>query len=222
MRVEHGVDDIWSVKHILGGIVDIEFVAQYLQLKHAAETPEILAGDTAAAFAVAGEKGLIATDVASELVNATILWRNLQGILRLTVEGGFSDGAAMALKRVITRACGAVDFETLEANNRDDRGESAALLPSVFRYTGKMKPDSDRGAYMPSTDISYTTRDNETFTGYLAEPDGDGKMPGILLITAIFGIDDEMKELANAWAADGFIVSVPDIFWRVMPGPTRT
>ena len=39
-------------------------------------------------------------------------------------------------------------------------------------------------------------------------------MPGILLITAIFGIDDEMKELANAWAADGFIVSVPDIFWR--------
>ena len=80
MRVEHGVDDIWSVKHILGGIVDIEFVAQYLQLKHAAETPEIFAGDTAAAFAVAGEKGLIATDVASELVNATILWRNLQGI----------------------------------------------------------------------------------------------------------------------------------------------
>ena len=73
---------------------------------------------------------------------------------------------------------------------------------------------------MPSTDISYTTRDNETFTGYLAEPDGDGKMPGILLITAIFGIDDEMKELADAWAADGFIVSVPDIFWRVMPGPT--
>ena len=37
IRVEHGVDDIWSVKHILGGIVDIEFVAQYLQLKHAAK-----------------------------------------------------------------------------------------------------------------------------------------------------------------------------------------
>ena len=41
-----------------------------------------------------------------------------------------------------------------------------------------------------------------------------------MLITAIWGTDEEMKELADAWAADGFVVSVPDIFWRVWPGPT--
>lgn len=73
---------------------------------------------------------------------------------------------------------------------------------------------------MPSMDITYNTRDNEAFDGYLAVPDGDGKSPGIILITAIFGIDDEMKKLSDAWAKDGFVVSVPDIFWRVMPGPT--
>ncbi|MDP6426732.1 MAG: dienelactone hydrolase family protein [Rhodospirillales bacterium] len=73
---------------------------------------------------------------------------------------------------------------------------------------------------MPSTDISYTTRADENFTGILSKPDGDGPFPGILMITAIFGIDEEMQELADAWAADGFVVSVPDIFWRVMPGPT--
>lgn len=73
---------------------------------------------------------------------------------------------------------------------------------------------------MTGTDISYTTRAGETFTGYLAAPVTDAPAPGILLITAIFGVDDEMKELADAWAADGFVVSVPDIFWRVMPGPT--
>jgi carboxymethylenebutenolidase len=73
---------------------------------------------------------------------------------------------------------------------------------------------------MPSTDVTYTTRANETFTGYLASPEGGDKAPGLLLITAIFGIDDEMKELSDAWAKDGFVVSVPDIFWRVMPGPT--
>jgi carboxymethylenebutenolidase len=73
---------------------------------------------------------------------------------------------------------------------------------------------------MPSTEITYQTRDNETFTGYLAAPDGDGKVPGILMITAIFGVDDEMQKLADDWAADGFLVSTPDIFWRVMPGPT--
>jgi carboxymethylenebutenolidase len=73
---------------------------------------------------------------------------------------------------------------------------------------------------MPSNEIIYTTRNNETFTGYYTHPDGHGTFPGIVLITAIWGTDDEMKELADAWAADGFVVSVPDIFWRVLPGPT--
>ena len=73
---------------------------------------------------------------------------------------------------------------------------------------------------MPSSDITYTTRNNETFDGYLSVPEGSGPHPGLLLITAIFGIDDEMKELSDAWAADGFVVSTPDIFWRVLPGPT--
>ena len=73
---------------------------------------------------------------------------------------------------------------------------------------------------MPGSTIGYTTRDGEKFSEYMIKPDGEGPFPGILLITAIFGIDDEMIELADAWAADGFIVSVPDIFWRQIPGPT--
>src|SRR4029434_9052276 len=32
--------------------------------------------------------------------------------------------------------------------------------------------------------------------------------------------DAKMQELADAWAADGFVVSVADICWRVWPGPT--
>jgi carboxymethylenebutenolidase len=73
---------------------------------------------------------------------------------------------------------------------------------------------------MAGTEIRYTTRNNETFDGYLTAPAGPGRVPGILLITAIFGVDQEMRELSDAWANDGFIVSVPDIFWRQIPGPT--
>lgn len=73
---------------------------------------------------------------------------------------------------------------------------------------------------MPSQDITYKTRDGETFDGRLSVPDGGGPAPGILLITAIFGVDDEMKQIADQWAADGFVVSTPDIFWRQQPGPT--
>jgi carboxymethylenebutenolidase len=73
---------------------------------------------------------------------------------------------------------------------------------------------------MAGTDITYRTRDDQTFDGYLTAPAGTAKVPGILLITAIFGVDLEMRELADAWARDGFVVSVPDIFWRQIPGPT--
>ena len=133
MRKEHRADDIWLVKHMPGGMVDIEFIAQYLQLKHAAETPEILAGDTAAALRVAGDKGLIDASTASDLVDAMMLWRSLQGILRLTVEGDFSEaGTAVALKRMITRSCGAVDFDKLKQTMQAMAERSAAHFGSFF------------------------------------------------------------------------------------------
>lgn len=73
---------------------------------------------------------------------------------------------------------------------------------------------------MSGSFISYKTRDGETFDGYLAAPESGERLPGILLITAIFGVDEEMRMLSDAWAKDGFIVSTPDIFWRQTPGPT--
>ncbi len=42
IALEKGEDDIWDLKHAAGGMVDIDFIAQYLQLVHAAEKPEIL------------------------------------------------------------------------------------------------------------------------------------------------------------------------------------
>ena len=76
---------------------------------------------------------------------------------------------------------------------------------------------------MPSQDIKYTTRNNETFDGYLTAPDSDGKYPGLLYITAISGADETNRKLGDAWAEDGFVVSMPDIFWRpTTPEQRRT
>jgi len=73
---------------------------------------------------------------------------------------------------------------------------------------------------MAGQDVKFTTRNNESYDGYISAPAGGGKAPGILLITAIFGTDDEMREAADAYAKDGFLVYVPDVFWRTIPGPT--
>ncbi len=56
-----------------------------------------------------------------------------------------------------------------------------------------------------------------TFTGYLATP-RSGKGPGLVLIQEIFGVNDNMRALANLYAEEGYVVVVPDMFWRQEAG----
>ena len=47
MAAELKADTLWEVKHRRGGLVDIEFVAQYLQLRWARAHPSLLKRATA-------------------------------------------------------------------------------------------------------------------------------------------------------------------------------
>ena len=55
------------------------------------------------------------------------------------------------------------------------------------------------------------------YTGYLALPES-GKGAGILLIQEIFGVNSHIREVADLYAAAGYAVLAPDVFWRVQPG----
>jgi carboxymethylenebutenolidase len=52
-----------------------------------------------------------------------------------------------------------------------------------------------------------------TFGAYLAIPH-TGKGPGIVLIQEIFGVNEHIRSVAEQYAADGYMVLVPDVFWR--------
>ncbi|MGE3931989.1 MAG: bifunctional [glutamine synthetase] adenylyltransferase/[glutamine synthetase]-adenylyl-L-tyrosine phosphorylase [Rhodospirillaceae bacterium] len=105
---------LWDVKHLRGGLVDVEFIAQYLQLRHAAERPEILSTNTSAALARLADAGFLEPGTAQELIAAVRLWRQVQGILRLSLTGDFDEASAPeGLKRLLARASGAVDFMAL-------------------------------------------------------------------------------------------------------------
>jgi carboxymethylenebutenolidase len=55
-----------------------------------------------------------------------------------------------------------------------------------------------------------------TFDAYCAVP-SVGSGPGILLFQEIFGINDNMRGLADRLADAGYVVLVPDMFWRLEP-----
>jgi glutamate-ammonia-ligase adenylyltransferase len=117
IATEKGDSDRWDLKFAAGGLVDIEFIAQYLQLIHAAEHPEILDTSTARVLDKAWRLGLLPTAEAEVLRPAVRLYQNLTQILRLCLPGAFNRKTAGAgLLRLLARAGDVPDFATLDAH----------------------------------------------------------------------------------------------------------
>lgn len=65
--------------------------------------------------------------------------------------------------------------------------------------------------------ISIQAADGGAFDAYLALPE-TAPAPGLLVVVPIFGVNAEMQQAVDDYAARGFVVIAPDPFWRVLPG----
>ena len=129
MAKEHTGKSIWDTKHLRGGLVDIEFIAQYLMLRHAASDPTVLSPNTADALARLGRANYLDADTHDALQDALGLWQRLQGVLRLTCEGDFDESRATAGQRDLLIRAGLVeDFDALKNRIR----ETASIAHAVF------------------------------------------------------------------------------------------
>jgi carboxymethylenebutenolidase len=72
---------------------------------------------------------------------------------------------------------------------------------------------------MPAKTIKIRTRGGDTFDCYLATPDAGAPVPAVVLASAVHGVDQDLRDLADAFAAAGFIAAAPDLFSRSIPGP---
>jgi glutamate-ammonia-ligase adenylyltransferase len=113
---EKGDDKRWDLKYAAGGLIDIEFIAQYLQLVHAAAAPEILDTSSARVLDKAWRLGLLSTEDAEVLRPAVRLYHDLTQVLRLCLPGPFDPkAAAPGLIGLLARAADVPDFATLDA-----------------------------------------------------------------------------------------------------------
>jgi [glutamine synthetase] adenylyltransferase / [glutamine synthetase]-adenylyl-L-tyrosine phosphorylase len=122
MDAEHHTEFIWEVKHLRGGLVDVEFIAQYLQLRHAHARPDIIATNTRTAFERLHRAGFLDDATTRELIEALDLWQGIQAMLRLTIEGRFRlDGVTdipEGLREALAKVGGVADLATLENKMR--------------------------------------------------------------------------------------------------------
>jgi [glutamine synthetase] adenylyltransferase / [glutamine synthetase]-adenylyl-L-tyrosine phosphorylase len=130
IALEKGENDVWDLKYAAGGMVDIDFIAQYLQLVHAADKPDILDVSTLHVLDNAARLGVLPQSSAEILRAATRLYHDLTQILRLCVSERFRpETAGEDLLRVMARAGDAPDFSSLQARIKETESE----VRRVFR-----------------------------------------------------------------------------------------
>jgi glutamate-ammonia-ligase adenylyltransferase len=108
----------WDLKNRRGGLVDIEFLAQYLQLRHGSDHQNdkqpILSANTTEALQRLGDAAILDRGTMEILIDAMRLWRNVQGVVRLSVGESFAERDLPEGCRGFTaEACGFENFDTL-------------------------------------------------------------------------------------------------------------
>ena len=113
---EKGSDNCWDIKQVRGGLIDLEFLVQYLQLVHAHMVPQCLDQNTAGALRKLASNGVLDWGDAEKLIDGAWLLHILTQILRLCTDQKFEAQTAPAgLKNLLVRASDSPDFSRLEA-----------------------------------------------------------------------------------------------------------
>jgi [glutamine synthetase] adenylyltransferase / [glutamine synthetase]-adenylyl-L-tyrosine phosphorylase len=127
----HRGDNPLDLKHRRGGMVDIEFIAQYLMLREAASHGTVLRQNTRAALMALGRVGALPEEAAQTLIDSLMLWRDLQGLMKLTVDEPFDEERVAPALGVILGKGGGFDFSALAAKIEERAAASLALYERI-------------------------------------------------------------------------------------------
>ena len=115
MARERPAAGFWDLKLSDGGLVDIEFAAQFLQLAHA-DAGGPLRPNTAAALEAMRSAGLAPPEPIDDLAAAWRLQQDLSQLMRVALaEGADPEHEPKALKGLMAKAAGVRDFRSLHA-----------------------------------------------------------------------------------------------------------
>lgn len=114
VEVHNPAKNLFDLKYVRGGLMDIDFVTQALELQHAHDDPAILAQATLAALARLKKEHILSELDASVLATAADLQLCLMQVLRIAVEGPLDpETATPGLKALLARAANVSRFENL-------------------------------------------------------------------------------------------------------------
>ena len=132
MWTELGSSGLWDLKHERGGLIDVEFVAQYLAIAHASAHSSLLEPNTGRALEVAHRLGLLKTGDFETLRNACRLYQRLTQVVRLCVGKNFSAFFPRGLQRLLAAAAESPDHAAAEARIADSQAEVRRIFSRLI------------------------------------------------------------------------------------------
>ena len=131
---EKGCDDPWNLKLAKGGLLDVEFVAQFLVLRNAAEYPLLHQVGTAETLRAAAKLDLLPPHCADVLIEGHRLLSDVTQLTRVSVGSDFRpETAPEGVKRRIAAALGLPDMTTLAADLDEKRAAVRACFNDVLK-----------------------------------------------------------------------------------------
>ncbi len=123
----------WELKFASGGLVDIEFIAQTLQLCAAPRGVDVLDANTIAALRKLGASGVLSANDAQSLIDSASLQHALTQVLRIALDGTLDPATATpGLKGLLVRAAGCADFAQLETRLAQAQSDVRAIFERVL------------------------------------------------------------------------------------------
>ncbi len=143
IAAEHGTTDPLSIKHVRGGLIDVEFIAQTLLLREAARHPEVVRTNTHDVLEALCAARVLSRSETETLIEAADLYYNVQAMLRLSLSGRLDEKTAPeGLRRILARAGGVEDFAALREKLKRTQTRVRALFHSLIEAAAD---ETDRG-----------------------------------------------------------------------------
>ena len=112
---EHHDRNTWDIKYVRGGLMDIDFIAQYLLLAYAPEIPGAAPGSASEHFKWLEKHGRISPELAHELIEADRFLSQVFHMLRLCTDRAFDEATAPeGLKKLLIESLKEHDFNSLK------------------------------------------------------------------------------------------------------------
>ncbi|WP_416897218.1 MAG: bifunctional [glutamine synthetase] adenylyltransferase/[glutamine synthetase]-adenylyl-L-tyrosine phosphorylase [Minwuia sp.] len=139
---QHRTGDIWKLKHVRGGLVDIEFLIQFLILCNACHQPEIVMGHVSRALEALKEASILDEADATRLTDAYRHLKGAQSLLRLCHSHRFDEEAASAdFRRLAAETLNHDSFEDVRQAVIDAEADVLGCFEQLVGRTG----DADGG-----------------------------------------------------------------------------